>query len=75
MLAVIVNEYDPPVAAAGVPLSVAVPLPLLVKVTPVGNAPVLVIVAADGNPLVVTVNVLALPTVNVVEVALVMAGA
>ena len=75
MLAVIVNEYDPPVAAAGVPLSVAVPLPLLVNVTPAGSAPLSVIVATVGDPLVVTMNVPAFPTVKVVAFVLVIAGA
>ena len=42
--------------AAGVPASVAVPLPLLVNVTPVGSVPVRVNVAA-GKPVVVMVNV------------------
>jgi hypothetical protein len=75
LLAVMVIGYAPPVPAAGVPLSVAVPLPLSVKVTPLGSAPVFVIVTTVGNPLVVTVNVPALPTVNVAAFALVMAGA
>ena len=39
-VAVIVNGYVPPVPAAGVPESVAVPSPLSVNVTPVGSAPV-----------------------------------
>jgi hypothetical protein len=72
--AVIVNGYDPPVPAAGVPASVAVPLPLLVKVTPLGNVPVLESVGV-GNPVAVTVNVPAEPTVNVVDAADVIAGA
>src|SRR2546426_11371 len=65
LLAVMVRGYDPPVPAADVPLNIAVPLPLFVNVTPVGSAPVFMIVAV-GNPLVATVNMLALPTVNVV---------
>ena len=56
----------PAVPAAGVPASVAVPLPLSTNVTPVGNAPVSVIGAEVGNPVVVTVNVPAVPTANVV---------
>jgi len=64
----------PPVAAAGVPLSFAVPLPLSTKVTPLGRAPVSVKLGA-GKPLVVTVKVPAEPTVNVVEAPLVIAGA
>ena len=72
--AVIVSRYIPPVPAAGVPPRVAVPLPLFVKVTPVGSAPVSLIVEAVGVPLVVIVNVPALPAVNVVALVLVTAG-
>ena len=50
------------------------PLPLSTKVTPPGRAP-LSLRAAVGFPVVVTENVPALPTVNVVEFALVIAGA
>ena len=75
MLAVIVNEYDPPVAATGVPLSVAVPFPLFMNVTPAGSGPVSLIAVTEGEPVVVTVNVPSLPTVNVAVLALVMAGA
>jgi len=69
-----VIRYDPPVPAAGVPLSVAVPFPLSVKVTPLGSAPVS---ARDGIgvPVAVTVNVPRVPTVNVVLLALVITGA
>ena len=56
------------------PARVAVPLPLSVKVTPDGSAPDSVN-AAVGLPVVVTENDPAVPTVKVVEVALVMAGA
>ena len=49
------------VPAAGVPASVAVPSPLSTNVTPAGSAPVSVS-AAVGNPVVVTVNVPAVPT-------------
>ena len=52
----------------------AVPSPLSVKVTPAGSAPVSVR-AAVGNPVVVTVNVPAWPTVKVALAALVIAGA
>ena len=52
----------------------AVPSPLSTNVTPVGNAPVSVS-AEVGNPVVVTVNVPAVPTANVVLSALVIAGA
>ena len=63
----------PSVPAAGVPAKVAVPLPLLVKVTPLGRGPDSDTVGV-GIPVVVTVK---LPTVPVVKAALepdVMAG-
>ena len=63
-----------PVAAAGVPASVAVPLWLSAKVTPLGSVPVSVRVGV-GVPVVVTENVPAVPTVNVVLLALVITGA
>jgi hypothetical protein len=75
LVAVKVKAYAAAVPAAGVPLSVPVPLPLSTKVTPDGNAaPVRAIVGA-GNPVVVTVNVPAEPTVKLTVVALVIAGA
>ena len=49
-------------------------MPLSTKVTPVGRAPVSVS-AAVGVPVVVTVNVLALPMANDLAAALVIAGA
>jgi hypothetical protein len=67
--AMIVNEYVPPLPAAGVPLSV----PVVASVTPLGSAPVSLMVGA-GNPVAVTVNVPAVPTVKVVLVALVIAA-
>jgi hypothetical protein len=57
-----------------VPLKVAVPLPLFVKVTPLGSDPVS-LSETVGLPVAVTVNVPAVPTVNVVLLALVIAGA
>ena len=74
MLAVSVMEYALPAPAAGVPDNVAVPFPLSLKVTPLGSAPVSV---SDGVgvPVVVTVNVPAVPTANVVLLALVITGA
>ena len=74
LLAVIVSEYVPPVPAAGVPPSVAVPFPLFVKVTPLGRVPDS-LSAGVGDPVVVTVKLPAVPTVNVVLFALVIAGA
>jgi hypothetical protein len=62
------------VPAAGVPLSVPVPFPLSVKVTPVGSVPVSV-KDGFGVPDVVIVNVPAAATVNVVLLLLVIAGA
>ena len=59
----------PAVPAAGVPLSFPVEG---VNVTPVGNAPVSLSVGA-GNPVTITVNVAAAPTVKVVLFALVTA--
>ena len=56
--------------AAGVPASVAVRLPLSVKVTPVGRVP-LTVSAGTGPPCVVTVKEPALPVVNAVVAGLV----
>ena len=50
------------------------PSPLSTKVTPEGSAPVS-LSAATGNPVVVTVNVPAMPTANDVVAGLVIAGA
>jgi hypothetical protein len=74
--AVIVNGYVPPVPAAGVPMSVALPSLLSVNVTPLGRAPVSLNVGGVGNPPdVVTVNVPKELTVNVALSALVIDGA
>ena len=59
--------------AAGVPVSLAVPFPLFTNVIPEGKAPDSVIVGA-GVPAVVMVNVPAVPTLNAVLAALVIAG-
>ena len=75
LVAVKVNAYEPAVPAAGVPLSVPVPLPLSTNVTPAGSATPVRVIAGAGKPVVVTVNVPGVPTVNVVELALVIAGA
>ena len=50
------------------------PLPLSTKVTPLGRAAPPRAIDGFGDPLVVTVNVPALPTVNVVAFALVTVG-
>ena len=64
----------PPVPAAGVPLIVAEPLALALNVTPEGRLPDSVTDAA-GNPVVVTLNVRAEPTLVVADAAEVMAEA
>ena len=69
-VAVIVNGYGPPEPAAGVPVSVAVPFPLSVKVTPDGSVP-FSDKTQGGTPLVVTAKVPAWPTVKVVTAELV----
>ena len=61
----------PAAPAAGVPDSVAVPSPASVNVTPLGRVPVALSVTVPGPPSVVTVNVPALPTLNVVVAGLV----
>ena len=72
LLAVNVREYVFPVPAEGVPESVAVPLWLSTKVTPLGNVPVSVRVGV-GAPVAVTEKVPGAPTVNAVLLTLVMA--
>lgn len=74
LVAVMVMEYNPAVPEAGVPETVAVPLPLSVKVTPEGRAPVSER-AGGGEPLAVTVKEPLLPTVKVALDALLMVGA
>ena len=69
LFAVSVMLYVPPVPVAGAPLST----PAL-NVTPLGNAPDSLTVGA-GNPVAVTVNDPAVPTVNVVLAPLVIADA
>jgi len=63
------------VPAAGVPASVPVPLPLSMKVTPVGRVAPPCAIDGFGNPLVVTPKEPAVPTLNVVAFTLVMDGA
>jgi hypothetical protein len=74
LLAVNVMEYVPTLPDAGVPLSVPVPSKLSLKVTPLGSAPAS---SKDGTgkPVVITVNDAKVPTVNVVALGLMMAGA
>src|SRR5437879_1209932 len=74
LLAVNVMGYMAAVPDAGVPFSVPVPFPLSVKVTPLGSGPASTR-AGGGKPVVITVNDAKVPSVNVVLVALVMAGA
>jgi len=74
LVAVKVMGYVPLVPAAGVPLSFPVPLPLSVKVTPLGSAPDSVRAGA-GKPVVVTVKLPNPPKANEALLALVMAGA
>ena len=74
-VAVNVSAYVPPVPASGVPLSVPVPSPLSTKVSVPGRAAPPIAIAGAGKPVVVTVNVPACPTVNVVALALVISGA
>jgi hypothetical protein len=74
LLAVKVSGYVPLVPEAGVPLSVPVPFLLSLNVTPLGSAPVS-LSEGVGLPVVVTVKLPAVPTVNVVPFALVIAGA
>ena len=69
-VAVIVNGYVPPVFAAGVPASVAVPSPLSVNVTPDGSVSGAGKVHV-GYPVVVTVKVPAWPTAKAAESVLV----
>jgi hypothetical protein len=65
--------YTPPVPAAGVPERVALPLPRSTSVTPAGKAPDSVM-AAVGEPVVLTVKLSGDATVAVVLAALVMVG-
>jgi hypothetical protein len=72
LLAVIV--IDELLTEAAVPEIVAVPFPLSVRFTPLGNDPVLAR-AETGLPVVVTVKVPLVPAVKVTLFALVIAGA
>jgi len=70
LLAVKVMLYVPAVPAAGVPPNSPVDA---LNVTPPGSAPLSLSVGA-GSPVEVTMNEPAMPTVNVVLLALVIAG-
>ncbi len=75
LLALIVMLYAPPLPAAGVPLSVAVPLVPAVKLTPLGRLPLSLSVVVAGTPgVVVIVKLPDVPTVKVALAALVMTG-
>jgi hypothetical protein len=74
LLAVNVNEYGPD-AAIAVPDSVPVPLPLSTYIVPFGNVPAVLAIDGVGEPVVVTVNVPKTPTVKLVLLLLVIAGA
>lgn len=67
------SEYVPPVPDAGVPESVAVPLPLSTKEMPLGMLPNSLKLAV-GEPVEITMKELDVPVVNVVLLALVIAG-
>ena len=74
LCAVMVMVKLPAVPADGVPLMFAVPLPLLMKFTPAGNAPVSVRIGA-GLPDATTVNDPNVPTTKDVLVAVGVVGA
>ena len=63
-----------PPGPVGVPWRVAVPLPMSLKVTPVGSGPVSVMLGV-GTPVVVTVKKEVRPNTKVVVLPLVMVGA
>src|SRR5712691_6588459 len=69
-----VSESGNVPALPGVPASVAVPLPLSVKLTPPGKVPVLLRTGV-GVPVANTVKEPGAPTLNVAVLALVIAGA
>ena len=62
--AVTVNGYVPPLPAAGVPLTVPVPSPLSVKVTPGGSCPAGTLRFGFGKPDVVTMIEPGIPAVR-----------
>ncbi len=74
MLARNVRLYAPPVPAAGVPVIVP-PVPDGTNETPVGSVPLKSDTVDAGKPVVVTEKAPGDPAVNVVDAALVIAGA
>jgi len=74
LVAVKTREYRPAEPDDGVPLSVAVPLPLFTNVTPLGRVPD-TLRAGDGTPVVVTVKEPGVPATKMALFALVNAGA
>jgi hypothetical protein len=72
LIAVRLNVYCPPAPTLAVPLKVAVPLPLSVKVRP-DTVPVWLMVVTVGKPLVVMLKLELTPTWNVAVLALVKA--
>ena len=74
LLAVMVRAYVPTLPDDGVPLSVAVPFPLLWNVTPLGNVPASA-TEGVGVPVVVIAKLPAVPAVNAALLALLIAGA
>ena len=73
--AVIVKSYAPPLPAAGVPVIVAVPSGLSVKVTPLGRVASPSLSEGVGAPVVVTVKLPKVPAVKMVSSSLVIVGA
>ena len=69
----VTGKLRPAMAVVAVPTNVAVPPALAVKVMPVGKLPLLVM-AADGDPVVATTNENGTPVRAVAVVALVKAG-
>ena len=73
LVAVRVSGYVPPLPDAAIPLSIALPFPLSVNLTPVGSVPDS-LKDGVGVPAVVTVKLPAAPTVNIALLALVIVG-
>jgi len=73
LVAIKTSGYSPPLPAVGVPLRLAVPFRLSVKLIPPGKVPVKLNVG-EGYPLLVKANDPGVPTKNVVLFELVIAG-